>query len=688
MARAEDSTRIEQAAQMVGVDVGGTFTDFVVLSGGVLTVHKQPTTPDDQSRAVLRGLEHLRTEREAGVMHGTTAATNALLERRGARTALVTTRGFADVLAIGRQNRPQLYALTPSAEPPLVPRELRFEVSERLAPDGAVLVALNEDELHDLGRLLREAQVESLAIVLLFSFLNDAHERRVRASLKDVLGDIPVSLSVDVLPEYREYERTATTVINAYVQPIIGRYLFRLKRALEGRRLHVMQSTGGMLQVEQVASQAARLVLSGPAGGVSGAFHLAQSALQSDAPRIVTFDMGGTSTDVALCPGVVPQTSESTICGLPIRLPTTEIHTVGAGGGSLARVDAAGVLRVGPQSAGAVPGPVCYGQGGTVPTVTDANLVLGRLLPDQFLGGTGAQSLDASAAQAALARLGSALGLSAEAAALGVVRVANATMERALRRVSVECGHDPRTYALVPFGGAGPLHACALAEALGMRRILVPRFPGVLSALGLLLAPVTSDASQALLASVSDLIEHPARVRDVLTHLQDTATLRVRTAGAPVLTASVDLRYSGQSHELTVDLDLPVSGAALQRAEAAFHAAHKQRYGYSRPDQPVDCVSVRARATVPSAQSLPGAAPRAQSPTESARIARCPVWFSPEGAQRVPCYRRRSLQNGHTIAGPALVVQYDSTLLVAPSWSGRVDGWGNLMLEYAQGDAL
>ena len=378
--------RMGSTPQLVGIDVGGTFTDFVIYQRGQFLIHKESTTPQDQSRAIVGGLEQLNATRADAILHGTTIATNALLEQRGARTALITSYGFADVLAIGRQNRPQLYALTQTRTPSLVPRSLRIEVQERIGSTGEVLVPLDETALDAVATRLRKEGVESLAIVLLFSFLNDAHERRVSALLRERLPDLPQSLSVEVLPEYREFERTATTVINAYVQPLASRYLNRLSEVLRGQPLWVMQSNGGTLSASRAAEQAARLVLSGPAGGVVGAYGLAQRALNTAEPHILTFDMGGTSTDVALCPGRIPHTTESSICDLPLRLPSTEIHTVGAGGGSMARIDAGGVLRVGPESAGADPGPVCYGKGGTIPTVTDANLVLGRLVSGAFSG--------------------------------------------------------------------------------------------------------------------------------------------------------------------------------------------------------------------------------------------------------------------------------------------------------------
>ena len=616
---------------LVGVDVGGTFTDVVHVVDGTLQVHKEATT-SVQHEGVIRGLEAVDAAPETPVAHGTTVATNALLERCGARTALLTTRGFADVLAIGRQNRPHLYRLHQHRPPPLVPSRWRFEADERLAADGTVLHPLDRDGIRAVADRLAEDDVESLAIVFLFSFQDPTHEQAAAHIIRERLPDLPITRSSTLLPEYREYERTATTVVNAYVQPLVSRYLNRLDDALAGRPVRVMQSNGGTIGLQPAAEEAARLVLSGPAGGVVGAFGVAQRVLDTEAPRLMTLDMGGTSTDVALCDGRIPRTSEHVIANLPLRLPTVDIHTVGAGGGSIAHVDAGGSLRVGPQSAGATPGPACYGRGGTAPTVTDAHLVLGRLHPNRFLGG--AVDLDAAAAHDALASLGEALDLSAEAAALGVLRVANATMERALRRVSVERGHDPRNYMLMPFGGAGPLHAGALADALGIRHIVVPPAPGVLSALGLCMADVVHDASHAVLRPANALIDDPSPLADEAASLAATVRSPLTTddAPAPTLTAEVDARYAGQSYELTVPVPLPVTSAHVADAVDRFHDAHRRRYGHALPDAEVEIVTLRLRGTQPGAplhlpretpptlQSTPHASRRAPSGSRPTRL--------------------------------------------------------------------
>ncbi len=683
-----------QPTTLIGIDVGGTFTDFVVLTGDTLRVFKAPTTPHDQSAAIATGLADLGFPPTPNpqspipnfeVVHGTTVATNALLERRGARMALITTAGFKDVLLIGRQNRPHIYRLFQERPAMLVPDDLRLEVVERLAPDGSVLTPLDEVDLARVIEQLADLQPESVAVVLLYSFQNPAHERRVAQVLAERLPDLPISLSSEILPEYREYERTATTVVNAYVQPLVGRYLARLAARLPGTPIRIMQSNGGAIGLAQAADQPARLVLSGPAGGVVGAFELARQAQDPGTPvQIITFDMGGTSTDVALCPGHIPHSAESEIAGLPLRLPIIDIHTVGAGGGSLAQVDPGGALRVGPQSAGAIPGPVCYGRGGVQATVTDANLVLGRLDAAQFLGGEGAVGLDESAAQIALTQLGQALGgRSAQEAALGIIRVANAVMERALRQVSVERGYDPRDFALVPFGGAGPLHACDLAEALGIRRIFLPPSPGVLSALGLLLADVVHDNAHAVLRQARDLAASPAHLQTLYSAQADqvAAILAGEGVGEPVLAASLDMRYGGQSYELAAPLALPITPQSVAGAVEGFHAAHAQRYGYAMPDQPVEVVTLRVRGSGPGARPVFAREALGDPDPTAARLADKPVWFDAHGPTPTACYDRSALRPGHHFVGPAMIFQFDTTTVVPPGWSARVDGLHNIWLD-------
>lgn len=670
----------------IGIDTGGTFTDFVWVDGdGRLRIHKQPATPDDPSRAVITGLAALGdAPPDAPVIHGSTVATNALLERRGARTALITTAGFRDVMAIGRQNRPDLYALVPQKPPPLVPRAWRYEAVERVSATGEVLIPLDEAALGPVLDQLAAERIESTAVCLLFSFLHPVHERRIAELIRKRLGpDAFISLSVDILPEYREYERTATTVINAYVAPLMSRYLVRLAEGIAPRPLAVMQSNGGIISAAVAGAQAARTALSGPAGGVVGARFVAGAAGHDD---IITFDMGGTSTDVALCPGRAPVTTEGEIAGLPLQLPMIDIHTVGAGGGSLAWVDAGGALNVGPQSAGADPGPACYhadfGRWRAAldarfaagrATVSDANLVLGRLDPARFLGGE--MTLHESSARQALASLAADLGAPVEDAAWAVVRVANANMERAVRRISVERGHDPRRFTLVAFGGGGPLHACELAEGLDIPRVLVPLVPGVLSALGMTAAEPTRDYSRTVMLSPAE-----ATMTDPFAPLVELARAEMAAEGYDParlsLRRGLDMRYRGQSHELTVGVSPEMDAAALTEA---FHAVHAARYGYARPEAAVELVTARLSAVAPSAGlRLPRHEPGGRDPS-AAMIGRRPVRFT-AGFAEATLYDRAQLRPGNALPGPAVVYQYDTTTIVPPGWSAAVDEGENLVI--------
>ena len=493
------------SAVRVGVDVGGTFTDLVAIADGELTTAKVPSTPSDQSEGVMHSLEAAAVEAAdvSAFAHGMTVATNALLERAGARTALVTTDGFRDVIEIARQSRPSLYDLTQDRPPALVPRERRFSVRERMGPEGEV-EPLDEDSLAAAVEAVRAADVEAVAVCLLFGFLHPEHERRVGGALREALEGVHVSLSSEVLPEFREYERFATTSADAYLAPRLGAYLESLAAKVSDAGIPaplVMQSSGGVVELDLAARGAAACVLSGPAGGVVGAAHAAAASGYLD---VLTFDMGGTSTDVApVVGGEAATTTESVVAGVPIKLPMVDVHTVSAGGGSIARADSGGALRVGPESAGAEPGPAGYGLGGEQPTVTDANLFLGYLADGAQLGGE--VTLDRSSAEAALEAVGERLGLDALDTALGVARVTNAEMVRALRVISVERGLDPRDFALVAFGGAGGMHACALAEELGMATVLVPKASGVLSALGLAISDLRRDYARPLLDKLDEV---------------------------------------------------------------------------------------------------------------------------------------------------------------------------------------
>jgi N-methylhydantoinase A len=657
---------------VVAVDTGGTFTDLVASIDGTLRTLKLPSTPDDPARAVLDGIAAL-WRRHGGarpyrLLHGSTVATNALLERTGARVVLLTNDGFTDVLEIGRQNRPQLYALVGRRPPPLVPRDRRWGLAGRRGPRGEALAPMDPAELTGLARRLRDAGAEAVAVCLLHSYADPADEEAVVAALEEagLTGEIPVSASARLLPEYREYERTSTTVVNAYVAPVMAGYLDRLARESSADRVAVMGSAGGTLPVERAAREAAHTVLSGPAGGVVGALAWARKA---GFDRIATFDMGGTSTDVSLCPGGVQHTREFEIGGHPVALPMLDIHTVGAGGGSLARVDAGGALRVGPESAGAVPGPVCYGRGGTGLTVTDAHVWLGRLPTDAFFESEG--GLDREAVAPCMKALAAALGTTPDAAAEGILEVADTAMERALRVISVERGHDPATLSLVAFGGAGALHAAELTARLSMPRALIPPEPGLLSAWGVLTAPVTREASRTLLAA-TDADGTAARVAEALDALAREALAALTAEGVPpgevAVARHVDARYRGQSFEIRV----PGEGDWVD----AFHDAHRQRYGYRRDAAAVEAVTCRAVATGPGLtppEVKPGAAADA-GPEGSG-----PVVYRGRTV-RATRWRRGALRAGAVLPGPALVLDASATAWIPPGWTGRIDAHGILVL--------
>ena len=650
----------------VGVDVGGTFTDFAVAAAGRLHVFKVSSTPRDPAVAVLDGLKRAGVESDGTVVHGSTVATNAVLERKGARTVLVTTAGFRDVLEIARQNRPALYAVEPRKPAPLIERRLRLEVDERVGADGVVRRPLERASLDLLTERVRDLEPEAAAVCLLFSFLRPSHERAVRAALRRA-GVSWISISSEVLPEHREYERTSTTVVDAYVAPVIGRYIRRLEQAAPGQ-LWIVQSSGGVLRSSEAVAAPVQSVLSGPAAGVVGARAVGAA---SGFDHIVTLDMGGTSTDVAICPGEPLRRTDATVGGLPVAIPMTDIHTVGAGGGSIAARDEAGGLRVGPRSAGAQPGPAAYGRGGVEATVTDANVVLGRLISDATLADDVA--LDAHAAAAAIDRLTPAESRSKEArlrAAAGVVAVADAHMERALRVITLERGYDPRDFTLVAFGGAGPLHGCALAERLEIDRVLVPRYPGVLSALGALGGEHVREYAATLLRPATAASERV--LTGAFSRLERTARRDFAGAGRPRLRRLLDLRYVGQSYELTV----PLRGRNIAGAVRAFHRRHRERYAHSRPDAAVEIVVVRLNASVKQ-PPLPEVRPPADGRPQARRTS-----VVVDGAARpARVFRRADLPVGFRARGPLLVVQDDATTWTPPGWRAEVDQQAALVLE-------
>ena len=649
----------------LGVDVGGTFTDLMALSEGNLVTAKVPSTPKDQSVGVMNAIEasEIKPSSVGALAHGMTVATNALLERRGARTALITTEGFRDVLEIARQDRPSLYDLTQDRPPTLVPRELRFTVKERMGPKGEV-TALDESSLEEVISAVREAEVEAVAVCLLFAFMYPQHEKWVGEALREELPDVHVSLSSEVLPEFREYERFSTTAADAYLAPKLAAYLKNLAGEVEETGAPsplVMQSSGGVVRVTDAIADAAGCVLSGPVGGVVGAAYIGGLGGYRD---LLTFDMGGTSTDVApVVDGEAQTTTETVIAGVPIKLPMVDVHTVSAGGGSIAWADAGGALRVGPHSAGAEPGPAAYDAGGEEPTVTDANLFLGYLADRAELGGE--VMLKRELSEKALGALGEELDLDAEEVALGVVRVANAEMVRALRVISVERGLDPREFALLAFGGAGGMHACSLAEELGIETVLVPRAGGVLSALGLAISDLRRDYVRPYLTSLEDVDEGEFGKK-----FKDMESSASEDLEDPEYTRQADLRYRGQSFELTVDAD-----GSFEKLEERFHTTHEQRYGYRMDDESVELVNLRLIATVPVEKPEPEEPP-AEDEAESGRRE---ANFDGEW-QEVPVLDRDRMGKGSEVFGPAIVEFKESTCVVRPGWRGAVDGVGTLAL--------
>ena len=705
----------------IAIDTGGTFTDCVWIDPAThrLRMLKIFSTPKDPSESIVEALRKIAPDQEIILLHGTTVGTNTLLERKGARTALVTTAGFEDAIEIGRQARPKLYDFFFDRIEPLVPKNLRFGINERTSSDGEILTSPTVDELGFLAGQISAANPQSVAISLLFSFANPKNELAVAGALK--LLKLPISISHQILPEFREYERTSTVVINAYLQPVMQRYLENLEaragedvirgdvasnvsltkntvaRTLDahattvderrfsaakvaakkgasapvGPRIFVMQSSGGITALSTAAREPVRTVLSGPAGGVVGAVATARA---SGFDRIIAFDMGGTSTDVSLVEGEIKTANDAQIAGLPVSVPMLDIHTVGAGGGSLARFDVAGVLRVGPESAGADPGPICYGRG-SQPTVTDANLLLGRLQPTRFLGGDFTLDLDRTRRITQEWLKTQKSNLSLEKFAAGVIRVVNATMEKAIRVVSIERGRDPRQFALVAFGGAGGLHACALAEALSIPHIIVPAFPGALSALGILASDVVKDYSRTVLWHVHGKVPHE-KLHQEFAALEKNAAKDFQAEawpGTPHHNRSVDIRYRGQGYELNIPL--------TKNLLADFEQEHKRRYGYTHPTREVELVTLRLRAILKSTTTRVGAdalvRPRAKRGVLSPPKA--PVLFDSK-KQETKIYPREELQPNKKYPGPAIITEYSATTVIPPGKKFRVDKASNLVI--------
>ncbi|MBO77114.1 MAG: 5-oxoprolinase [Gemmatimonadetes bacterium] len=656
---------------LLAVDTGGTFTDLVLLREGEIRTLKVSSTPEDPSQAVLDGILEIfgitkgsdRKDHPLALLHGSTVATNTLLERRGAKVLLVTNRGFEDVIEIGRQNRPQLYALVGHRLPPLVTRDDRLGISGRIGPQGEEIEPLDLEELATLVPGIKEHDAEAVAISLLHSYADDTHEKLVAETLGAT--GLPLSVSADLVPEFREYERTSTTVVNAYVAPIMSNYLGRISKEAGAIRVRIMGSNGGVLPVERAIKEPVHTVLSGPAGGVIGALTWAE---RSGRERIISFDMGGTSTDVSLCPGHPLRTREFEIAGQPTAIPVLDIHTVGAGGGSLARVDAGGALRVGPQSAGAEPGPICYGRGGSKVTVTDAHVWLGRLPASAFLGGS--ETLDRDAISDPLGTMATALGASLEETAEGILAVADTAMERALRVISVERGYDPEDFTIVAFGGAGGLHVAELTERLGAHEALIPPDPGLLSAYGMLASPVTRETARTVFQATDDS-SAADYIEDALAELALQARTEMVEEGADPdelsTTLWIDARYRGQSFELRV--------RAEDWAER-FHNLHEERYGYRRDGTAVEAVTLRAVVTAPAPTLTVHRLSTADAPppTRSTSV----VYGDKEIESTL--VSRSDLRLEHALDGPVIVQEYSGTTWVPPGWIVKPDPWGCLHL--------
>ncbi len=664
----------------IGIDTGGTFTDFVVVNGTQISVFKVPSTPDRPSQAVLAGLRRIEGEHTL-IQHGTTVGTNALLERKGGKTLLLTNQGFEDILEIGRQNRPQLYNLAASRPEPLVEPSHRIGVKERTSWSGRELVTLEQKSLDWLRGKVEQIDPDTIAVVLLYSYLNPGPETRI-AEVLESTGK-PVSLSHKVLPEFREFERTSATVINAYLTPIISSYLGELENSkeLEGKKLTVMQSSGGTISAGRAVEEPIRTILSGPAAGVVGAFEVARRAGFDSA---ITFDMGGTSTDVCLCDGGITTTREATVAGFSVPMPMIDMISVGAGGGSIAFVDSGGILKVGPESAGANPGPRCYGTGEAV-TVTDVNLYLGLLEPDWFLGGDfplqpdrvgdGLEELASRLTEVSGSEWGP------RTVARGIRSIVEAQMEQAIRVASLEKGYDTRDFTLVSFGGAGGLHVCNLARALLVSRVIVPVNPGTSSALGTVQSGVRQDASVTILANSEDA-EIEQRIESTFEQLERKVLEDLEEEGLGrdqiTLQHSVDVRYPGQSFELNVLFD--------NDFKTRFHEAHLRQYGYSSPGLPLEIVTLRVSGQGESpALDFESRELESETPSKEALLQEKRVQLE-EASPPASFYIRSKLSPGNRIDGPAIVLEYSSTLLIPADFSARVDRWSNLIVEPRQVD--
>jgi N-methylhydantoinase A len=632
-------------------------TDIVVLEYGELRTFKLPSTPKNPAQSVKQGLERVSPKI---LSHGTTVATNSVLERKGAKVALITTKGFKDILKIGRQNRPSLYDFTKVRPEPYVPDDLYFEVDERVSSHGEILKNLNDDDLKEIRLRIEQNQAEAVAVSLLFSFLRPEHEKRIA----DALSDRSLSLSSEVLPEFREYERTSTTVFDAYVKPTVFQYISDLENAF-GKGFYIMQSNGGVVTSDLAKEKPVNILLSGPAGGVSASKHLGELL---GIPNLISFDMGGTSADISLIvDGEAKWTSEGEIAGLPVRVPMLDITTLGAGGGSIVWVDPGGALRVGPQSAGAQPGPICYGKGGEEITVTDCNLLSGYLGEEGLLGGK--MPLLKEPAEKKIAELSKSLDLSFDETVLGVQRIVNSNMINAIRLTLARYGLDPRDFALVAFGGAGPMHACSLAKDLGIKKIIIPYLPGAYSAYGILVSDVRSDLSKSILKPLEEAIK---LMEGTFSELKDMALGDLKKQGISESETqflfSLDLRYHGQSYEINVDLGGDLSDK--------FNKKHKRLYGYSNPDEPIEIVNVRLKTVTKRSQTKPPNPREGSNEPIGSRM----MLFK-EGPMEGKVYFRGDLSPGLSGIGPAVIYEETATTVIPPGFVFSVDGFGVIHME-------
>jgi N-methylhydantoinase A len=658
----------------LGIDTGGTFTDFILQTDEGFKTYKVSSTPGDPSLAILRGLQYFFPDASSTsgftlpsaleIVHGTTVGTNAFIQRKGAKTLLVTTKGFEDVLFIGRQNRTSLYDINIKRSPEIISRSQVLGVEERITATGEVEIPYNSDHGQMLCQYCRENGILSVAICLLHSYLNPVHEETIALELAEL--DLPVTISSQLLPEFREYERLSTTLINAYLAPIVSEYINKLSNTLEPNSLSIQQSSGGILPAEGIAKRAVQTVLSGPAGGVHGAYRLAR---EMGIDKIITFDMGGTSTDVSLCDKGPTLTRDYSIDGFPIRTQVIDIHTVGAGGGSIANVDAGGLLHVGPESAGADPGPVCYGKGNRI-TVTDVNLYLGRLLADKFLGGE--MSLHYSKVEEKLAHLAQSLSLTSVETALGILRIVNIGMVKAVRAVSLERGYDPKEFALFSFGGASGLHCCDMASELGISKIIIPDRAGILSAQGMVMSEPTLDSSKSLFLTGDDIITQ--NMESSFSEMEEKLTLQMQNLchdGTLIIERFLDLRYKGQSYEISVIYS--------DNFREEFHASHEHHFGYKLPDIPLELVSIRSTVKIKNQGYIfpRHTIKKGHLPEEEGRVS---ITFE-GGKESVPVYQRRSLSPGNSLQGPALIIDNYTTILVQFNFDMTIDSLLNIVLK-------